>query len=91
MKILDVKLIRYKEIKPGAMKDGLPLSPRPELFVFETFNDEVADPVYVPNDPSNRHYWEVREWYVAQKKKPFKFEFLALPDDLVNQEAVDIL
>lgn len=29
----------------------------------------------VPNEPLNRHYHDVSEWYSKQKKKPFKFNF----------------
>lgn len=39
-----------------------------------TFNDDST--VELPsNAVGNRHYVEVREWYKAQKKKPFKFDF----------------
>ena len=30
------------------------------------------------NATANRHYLEVKEWYNAQKKKPFKFNFIDL-------------
>lgn len=73
--IKNVKLIKYDEIKPGAMQDGLPLSPRPEMFVFEVETDDYPDPLFVQTDPTNRHYVEVAEWYKAQKKKPFKYDF----------------
>lgn len=29
----------------------------------------------VPADPSNRHFFEVRDWYEAQENKPFEFDF----------------
>lgn len=36
----------------------------------------------IPASPENRHYWEVREWYLSQKKEPFEFKF----EELVEPE-----
>lgn len=43
-----------------------------------TTNDGTQ--VIVPIDTANRDYWVIREWYLAQKKKPFDFKFEALPE-----------
>lgn len=75
MVIEKVNLIHYKAIKEGTLKDGLPLPPREEMWVFEVFSDESDDPLYVQNDPTNRHYPEVAAWYKKKKVKPFKFKF----------------
>lgn len=34
---------------------------------------------HVPIETTNRFYWEVREWYFKQPKKPFDFDFEPLP------------
>lgn len=35
-----------------------------------------GDKMYVPvNEPSNRHYQEIKAWYAKQSKKPFDFKF----------------
>lgn len=79
MIIHDVKLVHKEEVKPGAMQDGLPLAPQPETFafdvVYEGLPDEERIQHIVPNDPTNSQYWLVKEWYDAQKTKPFDFKF----------------
>lgn len=47
-------------------------------FKVEFDNGDKAD---VPTDPANRHYWEVREWYFAQPKPPFVYEFDPIPGE----------
>lgn len=41
-------------------------------FAVTTADDAVT---YIPNEPLNRHYAEVREWFQSQEEKPFDFEF----------------
>lgn len=38
-----------------------------------TLKDEKT--FIVPNDPTNRHYIEIQNWYENLKKKPFKYDF----------------
>lgn len=39
---------------------------------------EDSSELFVPIDPLNRHFVEVREWYHQQKTKPFVFDFDAV-------------
>ncbi len=82
MHITKVELIHKEEILEGTMQDGLPVAPRPESWHFLITTDEESHlngaEMVVPNEPTNRHYREVAEWYKAQKKKPFKFDFIEL-------------
>ena len=74
MNIESVKLIHYPEIKTGWIENGAIVVPRPEIYSFEvTFIDKEV--VIVPNEPLNRHYQEVKEWYLSQEQKPFEFDF----------------
>lgn len=77
MVIKKVKMVVVEEVKPGTMQDGLPVAPHPEIVTFEVYSDEKVDEaaLVVPNDPTNRHYQEVKEWYGKKKLKPFKFKF----------------
>lgn len=75
--IKSVKLLKHDEIKEGTMKDGLPVPPRPEIIYFVIETDELVNGgvTTVPNDPTNRHYQEIKEWYGKKKIKPFRFKF----------------
>lgn len=46
---------------------------QPQFIV--TFDDKKS--MAVPADKENRHYFDVKAWYNAQTKKPFKFDFEA--------------
>lgn len=35
--------------------------------------DETGQKIFVPLDPLNRHYMEVKTWFDQQKVKPFKW------------------
>lgn len=41
----------------------------------------------VPTTSDNRHYWMIREWYLEQKKKPFKFSFEDTPEAKLEPES----
>lgn len=42
---------------------------------FLVTTDEDVMTIFVPADPGNRHYQEIRQWYEAQDEKPFLFDF----------------
>lgn len=78
MHISKVELVHRDEVKEGTLVDGLPVPPSPEMYHFKITTDENSvdgAEVVAPADPTNRHYQEVAEWYKAQKKKPFKYDF----------------
>lgn len=52
-----------------------------KMGAYTTFTVTLKDDtiLHVPADPANRHYWEVREWFFEQSKKPFDFEFEPIP------------
>lgn len=86
-RIKKIELEHKPEIKQGAMQDGLPLAPRPDLYAFVvTFDDKTS--VTVPNDPSNKDYREVREWVASRKKAPFDFDFAPDPEPEEPDESV---
>lgn len=80
MEIKSVKLVHYPEIKEGTLEDGLPVASRPESFVFDVEAVGADGIISVPNNPTNAHYWLVKEWYDNQDKKPFDFQFEELAE-----------
>jgi hypothetical protein len=67
MKIVNVELVT---------DDGVGLAVEPQFRV--QFDNDIQG--IVPNNPDNRHYWEVKVWYDAQKTKPFDFKFEEMPE-----------
>lgn len=83
MDIRNIELIHYEAVEAGTEtgSNGQPLAiaAQPEVFSFLiTYEDDTT--LTVPNDTTNRHYWEVKEWYDAQETKPFDFTFEELPE-----------
>lgn len=42
---------------------------------FMVTTDEEDMAMFVPADPANRHYWDVRDWYNRRKNPGFEFAF----------------
>lgn len=59
------------------VKLNVPTKEKATQGAYTTFTVTMSDGtiMHVPADPANRHYWEIREWYLAQEHKPFEFEF----------------
>lgn len=74
MEIKAVQLIHLKEVKPGLDDNGVAIVPQAETFSFAATLADGTE-ITVPNEPLNRHYVEIANWYKDQKKKPFKFDF----------------
>lgn len=67
MKITDVKFEQPdKEKYPGAND------------IFRVTFEDGTESLVPAEATDNRHYREVKEWYEAQKKPPFKFKFKKL-------------
>lgn len=85
MIITSVQLNKLDEIKPGTIVDGLPMNTHPEIIYFDVDVEGEEANVVVPNDPSNRHYWDVKDWYDAQEVKPFNFAFEELAEPVFEE------
>jgi hypothetical protein len=45
-------------------------------FIVKIKGDTEHIAVCVPNNPENRHYYEIKDWYERQTIKPFDFSFV---------------
>lgn len=62
------------------IEEGQELSMPAQFKVILEDNSEL----FVPIDPLNRHFVEVKEWYQSKKKKSFVFDFDAVETE--NQQ-----
>lgn len=68
------------DIKTVKLTDVLDLENKPTGEKLFLIVDEDGTEVFATTSPDNRHYWEVREWYLKQKKSPFEFDFEDTPE-----------
>lgn len=73
MEIKKVKLIHIPANRNPKDKDGLAQPVFDDIYNFEVNNGKEI--LSIPNDPTNRHYQEVKAWYEKQVEKPFDFNF----------------
>lgn len=78
----------YKEIKSVSLNTPNKKDPMSAGAV-EVFNVTHKDGqvLQVPADPSNRHYWMVREWYNRHKKPGFEFDFADIAEPKPEPES----
>lgn len=65
--------IKDVELLEVTLSDGSKTGDR--QFIIKTTDGQE---IFAVADPENRFYRDVKEWYAAQKEKPFKFKFVAL-------------